>query len=173
MYSLLGEYKSPFAVPLVSSLVQVRLPCRDRVAVAAFGVANGHIKKHLEGDWKDVPVEHITIDSVNEWIWKKRKQSLSWATIKNVLRTLQRVLSSVSKDKKPPFSQNGLAIPERDKLKMKIDNRQKASFSWEQTLKIVDRVRKLDNLGDSRKEQYSTLFLLAGHRACVVASCLR
>jgi len=61
-------------------------------------------------------IEHITIDLINEWIWKKRDHGLSWITIKNVLRTMQRVLSSFSKDKKPPFSQLGLAIPERDKL---------------------------------------------------------
>jgi hypothetical protein len=53
---------------------------------------------------------------VNEWIWKKRNERLSWITIKNILRTMQRVLSSFSKDRKPPFSQIGLAIPERDKL---------------------------------------------------------
>jgi len=38
---------------------------------------------------------------------------------------MQRVLSSFSKDKKPPFSQIGLAIPERDKLQMKVNSRKK------------------------------------------------
>jgi hypothetical protein len=33
---------------------------------------------------------------------------------------MQRVLSAFSKDRKPPFSQQGLAIPDRDKLQMKI-----------------------------------------------------
>jgi len=128
---------------------------------STFSVADGHIKTHLEADWKDVPIEHINIDSVNEWIWKKRKQRLSWVTIKNILRTMQRVLSASSKDKKPPFSQNGLAIPERDKLQMKIDSRQKVSFSWAQAEQIAEHVSKLDGLGKARREQYATLFLLA------------
>jgi integrase len=106
-------------------------------------------------------VEHINIDSVNDWIWKKKKEGLSWVTIKNILRTMQRVLSAASKDKKPPFSQNGLAIPERDKLKMKIDNRQKVAFSWDQAVQIVEQVQKLDNLRAARKEQYSALLLMA------------
>jgi hypothetical protein len=84
--------------------------------VSTFSVADGHLKAHLEADWKDTPVEHINIDSVNEWIWKKREQSLSWVTIKNILHTMQRVLSASSKNKKPPFSQSGLAIPELDLL---------------------------------------------------------
>jgi hypothetical protein len=50
---------------------------------------------------------------------------------------MQRVLSAFSKDKKPPFSQVGLAIPGRDKLQMKIDNRETVSFSWEQAKKIA------------------------------------
>jgi hypothetical protein len=54
--------------------------------------------------------------------------------------TMQRVLSAASKDKKPSFSKNGLAIPERDKLKMKIDNRQKVVFSWGQMTRIVEHI---------------------------------
>jgi integrase len=92
--------------------------------------ADGHLKTHLEVDWKHISIEHITIDSINEWIWKKHDQGLSWITIKNVLRTMQRVLSSFSKDKKPPFSQLGLAIPERDKPRMRINGRRRVSFSW-------------------------------------------
>lgn len=44
---------------------------------------------------------------------------------------------------------------------MKIDNRQKVAFSWDQTVQIVGQVQKLDNLGAARKEQYSTLLLVA------------
>jgi integrase len=44
---------------------------------------------------------------------------------------------------------------------MKIDNRQKVAFSWDQTLKIVEQVRKLDSLRTARKEQYSALLLIA------------
>src|ERR1700728_3617924 len=43
---------------------------------STFSVADGHLKAHLESDWNGVPVEHINIDSVNEWIWKKREQHL-------------------------------------------------------------------------------------------------
>ena len=128
---------------------------------STFSVADGHLKAHLEADWKNIPVEHINIDSVNEWIWKKREQRLSWVTIKNILRTMQRVLSASSKDKKPPFSQSGLAISERDKLQMKIDSRRKVSFSWAQAQQIAEYVGKMDRLGKARREQYATLFLLA------------
>jgi integrase len=89
------------------------------------------------------------------------KQHGSTPPIKNILRTMQRVLSAASKDKKPPFSQNGLTIPERDKLKTKIDNRQKVAFSWDQAFQIVEEVQKLENLRAARKEQYSALLLMA------------
>jgi integrase len=63
--------------------------------------------------------------------------------------------------KKPPFSQSGLAIPERDKLQMKIKSRRNVSFSWARAEQIANRVRNMDGLGDARREQYSTLILLA------------
>jgi len=83
---------------------------------ATFSTADGHLKNHLEPDWKDVPIDSITIETVNDWAWKKKRDGLSWVTIKNVLRTMQRVLSASSKSRTVPFSQDGLAIPERDKL---------------------------------------------------------
>ncbi len=128
---------------------------------STLSVANSRLKTHLEDDWKEVPIEHINIDSVNEWAWKKRQAGLSWMTIKDSLRTMQRVLSAFSKDKKPPFSQAGLAIPERDKLQMKIHSRQHVSFSWAQAVQIANQLNKLDSLGDARREQYSALILLA------------
>jgi integrase len=128
---------------------------------STFSVADGHLRKHLEADWNDVPIELINIDSVNEWIWKKRKQGLSWMTIKNVLRTMQRVLSAYSKEKEPPFSQKGLAIPERDKLQMKIDRRKQVTFSWVQAEQLAEHIGKMDSLGEKRREQYSTLILVA------------
>jgi len=127
---------------------------------STFSVADGHLKNHLEADWNDVPIEHITISSVNEWIWKKRKQGLSWVSVKNILRTMQRALSAFARDKKPPFSQEGLAIPELDKLQMKMHSRHKASLSWAQAEQIAEQIRKLDSLGDARREQYATLILL-------------
>jgi len=154
-------YQIPSAQTFADAVKHYREMFAPRMLrTSTFSVADGHLKAHLEADWNDIPLEHITIDSVNEWIWKKRKEGLSWVTIKNILRTMQRVLSSFSKDKKPPFSQSGLAIPERDKLQMKIKSREKVSFSWEQTKKIAAQVRKLD-LDARRKEQYSTLFILA------------
>jgi integrase len=126
-----------------------------------FDVADGHLRNHLESDWNDVPVEHINIDSVNEWAWKKRKKGLSWTTIKNILRTMQRVLSSSSKDQRPPFSLRGLAIPERDKLQIKMKSRNKVSFSWQQAKQIAAQVQKLERLGQARKDQYAMLFILA------------
>ena len=127
---------------------------------STFSVADGHLKCHLEADWNDIPVEHIDIDAVNEWIWKKRQGGLSWVTIKNILRTMQRVLSCSSKEKKPPFSQEALAIPERDKLQMKIEGRGAVSFSWVQTKQIAEHVYKLD-VDNARKERYAMVFVLA------------
>lgn len=51
-------------------------------------VADGHLKIHLEADWMTFRPGHITSDSVNKWIWKKRKQGLSWLMIENILRTM-------------------------------------------------------------------------------------
>ena len=111
-----SHYRIPSAQTFAHAVRYYREVFGPRMLRAStFSVADGHLKTHLEADWNDIPVEHINIDSVNEWIWGKRKQGLSWVTIKNVLRTMQRVLSAYSKDKKPPFSQSGLAIPERDK----------------------------------------------------------
>ncbi|MFI5071834.1 MAG: tyrosine-type recombinase/integrase [Terriglobales bacterium] len=128
---------------------------------STFSVAQYHIQKHLEVDWNDVPIEHINIDAVNEWLWKKRQEGVSWVTIKNVLRTMQRVLSCSSKDKKPPFSQEGLAIPERDKLRMQIESREAVSFSWEQSKTIARQVQKLNDLDDACKNRYAMVFILA------------
>ena len=128
---------------------------------STFSTADGHLKNHLEPDWRDVPIDHITIDTVNDWAWKKKREGLSWVTVKNILRTMQRVLSASSKSKTVPFSQDGLAIPERDKLQMKINSRKHVSYSWEQTLRIVEQVQQLETLGEARQELYSTLFLLA------------
>jgi integrase len=128
---------------------------------STFSVADGRIRNHLEADWKDVPIEHITIDRVNEWAWKKRRAGLSWVAIKDALRTMQRVLSAFSKDKQPPFSQSGLAIPERDKLRMQISSRQKVSFSWPQAELIAGHIRCMDGLGDCRRGQYAALIMLA------------
>src|SRR6184192_527426 len=71
-----------------------------------------------------------------------QEAGLSWVTIKNVLRTMQRVLSADPRIKLPPFSQKGLDIPERDKLQMRIQNRQRISFSWQQANQIAEQVRK-------------------------------
>jgi integrase len=129
--------------------------------LSTFSVADGRIRNHLEVDWNDVPIEHININSVNEWAWKKRQDGVSWPTIKDALRTMQRILSAFMKTERPLFSQKGLAIAERDKLQMKINSRQKLSFSWAQAGVIAQYVQKMDGLGDTRREQYATLILLA------------
>jgi integrase len=158
----MGAAKIPSVLTFAHTVKHYREVFAPRMLRAStFSIADGHLKKHLEADWNDVPIEHINIDTVNEWIWKKRQQGLSWVTIKNILRTMQRVLSCTSKDKKPPFSQQGLAIPEKDKLQMKIESRQAISFSWSDAKRIAAAVRKLDDLDDSRKESYSTAFLFA------------
>jgi len=78
---------------------------------STIDVAETHIKKHLETDWKDVPIEHINIKSIQTWAEKKRRAGLSWTTVQNILRTMQRVLSCYL-EKAPPFSLKGLYISE-------------------------------------------------------------
>jgi hypothetical protein len=43
---------------------------------STLDVWKGRIKNHLDADWNDVPIEHITIESVNQWAWKKRRRAL-------------------------------------------------------------------------------------------------
>lgn len=125
---------------------------------STLDVWEGRIKNHLEADWNDTPVEHITIESVNEWAWKKRKAGATWGTIKDALRTMQRVLSAHSKEGKPPFSLRGLRIPERDKLQMKIHSRKKVSYSWAQALQIANYTSKRDDLQE--RQRYAAMVLL-------------
>ena len=156
-----NEYKIPSSLTFAHAVKHYREIFAPRMLrQSTFSVADGHLKVHLEADWNEIPVEHIDIDAVNEWIWKKRQANLSWVTIKNILRTMQRVLSCCSNDKKPPFSQEGLAIPERDKLQMKIESRGAVSFSWSQAKQIAGEVYKLD-VDDVLKERSATLFILA------------
>jgi integrase len=74
---------------------------------------------------------------------------------------MQGVLSAYSKDKEPPFSLKALKIPETEKLRMQIDGRNKVSFSWAEAERIAEQVSKIDTLGEARRDQYSTLILLA------------
>ena len=152
-------------IPSVSTFAHAVKHYREQFAPemlreSTIAIADYHLKNHLEPDWKDIPVDHITIDAVNEWARKKRRDGLSWVSIKNVLRTMQRVLSAYSKDRKPPFSQEGLIIPERDRLQMQLRRRNAVSFSWQDTGKIVAQLRALD-LPESDKVRYEALFLLA------------
>ena len=87
--------QTPSALTFANAVSHYRNVFAPRMLRAStFSTADGHLKTHLEVDWKHSLIEHITIDSINEWIWKKRDQGHSWITIKNVLRTMQRVLSS-------------------------------------------------------------------------------
>lgn len=156
-----NDYRIPSSRTFAHAVTHYREVFAPRMLrESTYSVADGHLKCHLEADWSNVPIEHIDIDAVNEWIWKKRQEDLSWVTIKNILRTMQRVLSCSSKDKKPPFSQEGLAIPERDKLQMKIESREAVSFSWHDAKQIAAEVHKFD-VDQTRKERYSTVFILA------------
>jgi integrase len=156
------QYKIPSSFTFTDCVKHYRQVFAPKMLRAStLNTADGHLKKHLEDAWKDVPVEYITIDTVNEFAWKKKKEGLSWVTIKNILRTMQRVISCASKDKKPTFSINGLTIPEKDKLQMRIEKKTKQSFTWEQAESVVEQIKALDSLGDARKQQYSTLVLLA------------
>ena len=156
-----SEYQIPSSATFRDAVKHYRNIFAPRMLRAStFSIADGHIKNHLEVDWNNIPIEHITIDPINEWIWKKREHGLSWVSVKNILRTMQRVLSAYSKDKKPPFSQMGLTIPDRDKLQMKIESRTAVSFSWQQAKKIAQRCHELE-ISASRKEQYAVLFILA------------
>jgi integrase len=157
-----SDYRIPCSLTFADSVTYYRDvfgPTMHRGST--FDTWDGRIRNHLEADWKDVPIEHITIQAVNEWAWKKRKAGRSWALIKDALRTMQRVLSAFPKNTVPPFSQKALTIPEQDKLKMQISSRQKVSFSWVQSVQIAEHIRSMDGLGDSRREQYSTAILLA------------
>jgi integrase len=157
-----NDYRIPSSATFANAAKHYREVFAPRMLrPSTISVAEGRIKVHLEADWKDVPIEHINIDSVNEWAWKKRQSGLSWVTIKDALRTMQRVLSAFSKDRKPPFSQTGLAIPDRDKLQMKIRSRHNVSFTWAQSEQIAGYIRSMDSLGDARKKQYAALILLA------------
>jgi hypothetical protein len=104
-------------------------------------VWDGRLKNHLEPDWKDVPIDLITFDAISEWAAKKRAEGLSWMSVKDSLRTMQRVVSAFAKDRKVPFSQRGL-IPEREKLRMKVQSRKKVSYSWKDAETIAEHIRK-------------------------------
>ncbi|HUC42244.1 MAG TPA: tyrosine-type recombinase/integrase [Candidatus Micrarchaeaceae archaeon] len=157
-----SDYRIPSSRTFADAVKFYREVFAPRMLRAStFSIADGHLKQHLETDWNEVPIEHIDIDAVNEWIWKKRQEGLSWVTVKNILRTMQRVLSCSAKDKKPPFSQEGLAIPDKDKLQMKIESRKAISFSWRDSKRIADAVQRLESLDEARKNAYSTVSILA------------
>jgi integrase len=161
----LGVNASDYRIPSSQTFSTAVKHYRDEFAPSmlresTFSVANTHLKTHLEPDWADTPIEHITIDTVNTWAWKKRREGLGWTTIKNVLRTMQRILSCYSR-KDPPFNLKYLKIPEKDKMRMKIKSREAASFYWTDANRIADAVWKLDGLDEGRKARYSTAFILA------------
>ena len=154
------EYQIPSAHTFLDAAKSYREKFGPRMhRESTRSVWEGRIKNHLEPDWKDVPLDLITFDAVSEWAAKKRAEGLSWTTVKDSLRTMQRVVSAFRKDRKLPFSQRDL-VPKKDKLEMKRQSRKKVSFSWEQAVQIAEYVRTMDGLGDSRREQYATLLLL-------------
>ena len=44
---------------------------------STVSTADSHLKNHLEADWKDVWIDNITIDAINDWAWKKKREGLS------------------------------------------------------------------------------------------------
>jgi integrase len=157
-----GEYRLPSSKIFADAVAYYRTKyAPSYLRDSTFSVADGRIRNHLEADWNNVPIDLIDIDSVNEWAAKKRKAGLSWTTIKDALRTMQGVLSAFSKEKEPPFSLKALKIPETEKLQMQIDSRDKVSFSWAEAERIAEQVSKIDTLGEARRDQYTTLLLLA------------
>jgi integrase len=164
--SKLGLNSSDYRIPCSLTFADAVTYYREKFGPtmhrdSTFDTWNGRIRNHLEADWKDVPIEHITIQAVNDWAWKKRQAGLSWVLIKDALRTMQRVLSAFPKNTVPPFSQKQLRIPERDKLQMQISSRHKVSFSWAEAVQVAEHIRTLDCLGDTRREQYAAIILLA------------
>jgi integrase len=133
----------------------------ENLRPSTVSVAEINLQCHLEPRWSETPIEHITIESVNEWAKTKRKEGLSWVTIKNVLRTMQRVLSAFSKDGKPPFSMRGLKISSDDKLEMALRQGSLPSRTWEEAMMVTQHIRTMGKLGAHRKEQYAALVLLA------------
>jgi len=157
-----SEYRIPSTRCFADTVKYYRDEFAPRhLRASTAGVANTHIKVHLEPDWKDVPIEHITIENVNVWAWKKRQTGLSWTTIQNILRTMQRVLSCSSKNKNPPFSLKGLDIPEQDRMDRAITSRNAVSFSWADSKRIANAVGRLSNLDPNGKRRYAAAFLVA------------
>ena len=62
-----NDYQIPSSRTFANAVKHYREVFAPRMLRAStFSVADGHLKKHLEADWNDVPVEHINIDTVNE-----------------------------------------------------------------------------------------------------------
>ena len=66
-----SEYDIPSSRTFADAVSYYREVFAPRMLRAStFSIADTHLKAHLEPDWKHVPMEHIDIDSVNEWIWR-------------------------------------------------------------------------------------------------------
>jgi integrase len=154
-----SEQRIPSSKTFADCVKHYRVWAPVNLSPSTVSVANIYLKVHLEPYWKDVPIEHIDLDEVTKWAWKKRPE-LSWVTIMNMLRTLHRVISCVPKTI-PPFSLKNFPIPKKDKVRMERHSRNAVKFSWAQANQIADAVQKLDGLDDDRKSRYATLFLLA------------
>ncbi|HEY2123692.1 MAG TPA: hypothetical protein VGH07_08870 [Chthoniobacterales bacterium] len=63
------EYKIPSSLTFAHAVEHYREVFAPRMLrPCTFSVADGHLKVHLEAGWNEIPVEHIDIDAVNEWI---------------------------------------------------------------------------------------------------------
>ena len=98
-----GYSQIPYSIIFADGMKHYREKFAPRMLRdSALSTPETHLKAHLEPDWNTAPVKHITIDSINEWAWKKRSEGLSWVTIKNMLRTMQRVPSCPTRNRTPP-----------------------------------------------------------------------
>ncbi len=63
------EYQIPSSFTFASAVSHYRDVFAPRMLRSStFSTADSHLRNHLEADWQDVPIEHISLDSVNEWI---------------------------------------------------------------------------------------------------------
>ena len=129
-----NEYKIPSSLTFAQTVKHYREIFAPRMLRhSTFSMADGHLKEHLEARlerYSDRAHRHRRSERVDLEETEARCLG-SWLRIFcepcNVFFLVAR------RTRKPPFSQEGLAIPERDKLQMKIESRQAISFSWTDT----------------------------------------
>lgn len=108
-----SEYRIPSTETFASAVkhyLEVWAP--DMLRASTRNVARYHIANYLSPDWGNTPIEHVTIEAINDWARGKRQSGMKWSYIKKVLQTMHRVLSCRPKAV-APFSLKGLRVEER------------------------------------------------------------